>query len=110
MLAVVLELFAGSRMEGGDVAAAVAATSDDKISNGEQDDNAAADSTAAVMTCRCCCGCAVVMIGEGQLRRNASSSLDRSLSSSCPSHAFWNLLDTCCCPALLLLLRNSLCR
>ncbi len=36
MLAVVLERFAGGRMEGGDVAAAVAAASDDKVSNGER--------------------------------------------------------------------------
>jgi len=57
VLAVVLERFAGGRMEGGDVAAALAAASDDKISNGEQDDTAAADSAAAGMTCRCCCGC-----------------------------------------------------
>jgi hypothetical protein len=57
VLAVVLERFAGGRMEGGDVAAAVAAASDDKVSNGEQDDTAAADSAAADMTCRCCCGC-----------------------------------------------------
>jgi hypothetical protein len=57
VLAVVLERFAGGRIEGGNVAAAVAAASDDKVSNREQDDTAAADSAAADMTCRCCCGC-----------------------------------------------------
>jgi hypothetical protein len=45
-------------------------------------------------------------MGEGQLMRGASSSLARFLSSSCPSHAFWNWLGIFCCPAVLLLLRN----
>jgi hypothetical protein len=54
---------------------------------------------------------AVVIIGEDQLMRGNFSSLARFLSSSCPSHAFWNWPGASCCPALLLLLRNpTLCR
>jgi hypothetical protein len=53
---------------------------------------------------------AVVMIGEGQLMRGNFCSLARFLSSSCPSNTSWNWLGASCCPALLLLLRNSLCR
>ncbi len=48
------------------------------------------------------------MIWRVQMMRGNSSSLARFLSSSCPSHASWNWLGASCCPALLLLQRDSI--
>jgi len=106
VLAIVFEHFPEGRIEGVDVAD-VAASAVEKVSDRGPNDTAAAESDLAAAYCVAAVVVAVasVMIGEGQLMRGNSSSLARFLSSSCPSHTFWNWLGASCCPALLLLLR-----
>jgi hypothetical protein len=115
VLAIVFEHFPEGRIDGVDVVdvADVAASAVEKVSDRGPNDTAAAESACTAVVC---CAAVVVsgavaMIGEGKLMRGNSSSLARFLSSSCPSHTFWNWQGASCCPALLLLLRNStLCR
>ena len=100
VLAVVIWCFPEGRLAGAPLV---------KLFGRELEDTSAAETAvAAVVRCNCCCGCSCCDDMEGPNDEGNSSSLAGFLSSSCPSHASWNWLGASCCPALLLLQRDSI--